>query len=695
LNIHGRVAAIHSDLNQLDEALHDYQAALALAREMQQPRAEAGLLRRLGGTLAALQRFDEASRIYDEAMRVTDKIGSPRDRADLLHLRGEMHLARNDPAAAAAALARAIAAVDSLTSPRDLVHWRTLLAEAQWRNGEREPARAAVAQIVDQTRRRGYRDALRDALHLRASMARQEGALEVADRCLAEAIDVAEMVRAGLAGSGHRVGFQERSALLNVARVGVLFEIGARHDARPGVHEEAFRVAEETKVRTLLDVLAGIHIDPGPEAEPRWRAQEREALHDLRAIQSELARIEADGERDLARIDSLDARHAQASRRLRELREEIAVRSPSYGQLFGFAAPLDVSDVRAHVLTPDQALLEYLVGPDDSYIFLIDTERFQAARLQIGEATLQARVREFRQAILADSTTFEPLARELYRSLLEPVAAGLDAGARLVIVPDGPLFQLPFAALHDGKAFLAERYAIAHAPSASVLDDRLVSKRKHRRPELLAAGNPSTHREALLLSELRGARGWRFGELPYAGEEVRRIGRHFRRKRVLVGAEASEENVKAGMRSSTYLHFATHGLLDSSEPLLSGLVLAQDDDAAEDGFLQTHEILNLGIPADLVVLSGCSTGLGRTVRGEGVLGLTRAFLHAGARRIVISLWDVADRSTVSLMDHFYAGLFEAHAPADHALRTSQRSLLAAGSPPRDWAAFLLVGRVEP
>jgi CHAT domain-containing protein len=196
------------------------------------------------------------------------------------------------------------------------------------------------------------------------------------------------------------------------------------------------------------------------------------------------------------------------------------------------------------------------------------------------------------------------------------------------------------------------------------------------------------------ISAVRAAAGWRFGDLPFAEEEVRHVSSLFRRSRVLTRAAATEEAVKSAIVRSTHVHFATHGLLDPGEPLLNGLALAQDDDPTEDGLLQVREILRLDLDADLVVLSACNTGLGRLAGGEGVLGLTRAFQFAGARALVLSLWEVGDRSSVDLTDGFYASLFDPESPPDVALQRAQLAQLGRGAAPRDWAAYMVVGDVS-
>jgi CHAT domain-containing protein len=193
--------------------------------------------------------------------------------------------------------------------------------------------------------------------------------------------------------------------------------------------------------------------------------------------------------------------------------------------------------------------------------------------------------------------------------------------------------------------------------------------------------------------------------LPFSRAEVEAIARHFGPEaRVFLGREATEERAKSSVPRARYVHFASHGTLDERFPLLSGLALSPDPEGAgsrDNGLLQAWEILDqMRLTADLVTLSACNTGLGKEMGGEGLLGLTRAFLYAGARSVLASSWAVSDRSTARLMDRFY-GHLKAGQSRDVALQSAQRDLLRAGrgrtfstaSPghPFHWAAFQLAG----
>jgi CHAT domain-containing protein len=219
--------------------------------------------------------------------------------------------------------------------------------------------------------------------------------------------------------------------------------------------------------------------------------------------------------------------------------------------------------------------------------------------------------------------------------------------------------------------------------------------------ELLAYGDPdfgaaSGSLPAVVRSVYRSA-GLRLDPLPNTRREVMAIGALFpaANQKVLVGPDATESSVKQeDLTQYRRLHFATHAFMDDHSPARSGVVLALHDPSGEDGVLRMGEILKLKLDADLVVLSACRTGLGTVVRGEGLVGLTRAFQYAGASRVVVSLWEVADAATADLMQSFYAAMGRGRSPAE-ALRSAKAKMLASGAAvyrhPYYWAPFVIAG----
>lgn len=701
------IGEVYRLLGRPDEALREYQAMLPIVRRLDLRSLEIAALRASGHAQASRGELEAARQCLQQAWECVEGTQNAQRRAVALGDLGWIHGLLGEDAAAERFLLRAHALADSNGNQPLLAGLEKDMAELAEKRGGRDAALALFDRSAERARATRWTTLLAEVYLAKARCLRRAGRLEEADSLLVGSLEIVESLRAGQAGEGTRMGFQSESREVYTERASLLRELGARRtaggpaDSSGAPLVEAFRVAEMAQARALLDFLGG---DPPPpdEAVPvALREREETLRHRLASLQTQLSRVASRDHWDAATIDSLGKLHENASRDFQATQEEIAVRYPNSLSRLGTRSPLDLEEIRDRVLAEDEMLIEYLVGKDETLVFLLDRKRFAVAHIAAGADSLARRVEALRRLILADAAA--PVLREaaagLYDLLLGASSLAVPDGVRLLIVPDGPLHYLPFAALHDGTGFLVERHAISCAPSASLLDVQLEQRRRDRRRAtraVLAVGDPASYRGKELLSERRGAMGtgaaWQFGELPFAAEEARRVARRFGERRVLVGSEATEEAVKEALPEAACVHFATHAILNETDPALSGMVLAQDDDPAEDGFLQAHEVLRTRLAADLVSLSACNTGLGTLVRGEGVLGLTRAFLCAGAQAVLISLWEVPDRSTADLMDDFYRGYLEQGLPADAALRTAQRDAIASGASVREWAPFVLVGR---
>ncbi len=304
------------------------------------------------------------------------------------------------------------------------------------------------------------------------------------------------------------------------------------------------------------------------------------------------------------------------------------------------------------------------------------------------------------------------LGEELFALLLGPLAQGLEPGQRLVIAPDGLLYYLPFETLRHRRHYLIEDHEISYAPSASVLKLLQQASEKHQNAaqmELLAFGDPAFGPSATGKSgqpgrsQLGGVMGRLWGNgndrvpvLPRTRAEILAISKLFppEQRSIFLGRQATEEAVKREpLNRYRRIHFATHSLIDERFPARSGVLLTLDANPTEDGFLDAGEIAELKLDCELVVLSACQTGRGQLVSGEGLVGLARAFLYAGARAIAVSLWNVSDLSTEHLMTDFYRHL-AAHENAATALRQAKLKMLRsrqAARHPYYWAPFVLVG----
>jgi CHAT domain-containing protein len=345
----------------------------------------------------------------------------------------------------------------------------------------------------------------------------------------------------------------------------------------------------------------------------------------------------------------------------------------------------------------DAALLTWVITPDGRINFREHSEEGLKERVTGCVAAARAGLSVgSREAVMQSAPPpprqFLPPLAELYRLLVEPLARWLptDEDASLLFVPHDALFLVPFPALFDGSKYLAERYAISVGPSLRLVEttQQLVASRKTYPPGVLVAGDP------LMPALSRGGRAERLPQLEFARREAEQVARELGTTALLDG-EASKAKVIDLLPHRQIVHLATHGLID--EQVAPGEVpgaLALAASGGDDGFLTATEIARLELRAKLVVLSACNTGRGR-LSADGIVGLTRAFMTAGAECVVASLWAVADCSTQELMVDFYKNLRRGLPPA-HALR---RSMLKLKADPRYdnplyWAAFTVTGQTH-
>jgi CHAT domain-containing protein len=313
--------------------------------------------------------------------------------------------------------------------------------------------------------------------------------------------------------------------------------------------------------------------------------------------------------------------------------------------------------------------------------------------LPVNADALREKVNAFHSALAERHPDYLPLGRELYRLLIAPVANQLRNIRTVCIIPDEFLWTLPFQALTTTQGnYLIQEYSLFYAPSLSVLNEMALRRwQKSSKESLIAFGNPVIERNEELKQDLH--------PIPEAETEVLAVAAALRMqtKRVLVGRKADEKTFKDLAPQYATIHLATHGVLDNRDPLNSHLLLTKTDGELEnDGLLQAREIINMRLNANLAVLSACETGYGRISPGEGVIGMSWAFLVAGARSVVVSQWRVNSASTSQLMKTFYQALARENNPNSRnkslALREASLRLVKDRRyrHPFYWAGFVLV-----
>lgn len=434
--------------------------------------------------------------------------------------------------------------------------------------------------------------------------------------------------------------------------------------------EAGFNAAERAKARGLMDLLAAKEM--GYKGSPVLKEEKalRESIAEKEAQLRERQRVAASEAGGPTKHSAGEAekdidRYRGVVLRLKKEEPELAS--------FITAAHFKYQELEAS-LPADLSLVEYYPLEDKMYIWVADRQGVWGTEVQIGRVELKEKVLRFRDAVAArDKAKTASLGGELGKILLGPLS-GKISGKRLCIIPTGFLHLLPFAALNLGEGYLADKYPLSFAPSASVLKYAMDKNRK-KGERLLVFANPDLGNPAY--------------DLPAAAEEARRISSHFKNVTIYSGKDALKERAITESPMYDVIHFASHGEYNEISPLFSSLRLAAEPKG--DGRLEAGEIFSMDIKPYLVTLSACQTGVGTISNGDEVVGMNRAFIYAGSPSVIASLWSVSDVSTAMLMDGFYANLRTMS--KDEALRRSQIALRKTKefAEPFFWAPFYITG----
>lgn len=693
---------VAEERGHLDLAEARYRRALEIyRREAPGGLEEAAVLNNLGVVAYRRGDWDTAESVQRQALAIRERLAPGRlDVATSLENLALVSRRRGRPAEAEGLLRRAVELTDglapgSLQQASQLANLGSVLAE--------EGAVEAATEALD--RGLAIQGRLAPGSWVEVELLSELGRLRRAD----DPAGAAELLWRAVAALDEQLDklggvpeaqtdFRKRFADLHRTLVAVLLE--AR---RP---EAAFTALERFRARSFLATLTERELLFPPTLPPALAARRRVAVGREREVERRLAQLEIGT--DDARIDALLPQLSEARAERHRVAEEARAAAPGRRKVAG-RAPLDLAGVQA-ALDPGTVLLTYSVGPEATWIFALPYGGpLTVRRCDWGADAVEQRVDRFR-GLLREADGGSPigrrrlaasreLGRELYRGLVEPVEEALAGGARILVVPDGALHLLPFAALvrgaGDDASYLVEWRPLHFALSGTAYAElRQRQPTAPRDPVFLAFADPSYGETAAG----DGARS-RLAPLPASRSEVEAVAALFGGgSAVYLGEAASERRVRSLAGGARYLHFAVHGVLDERLPLDSRLALAPPAAplATDDGFLHAWEVLEeLPLAADLVVLSACGSALGEEGAGEGLIGLARSFFLAGARSVLASLWEVRDRTSVELMTRFYRALKDG-TPKDEALAAAQVELLRgtageAAARPASWAAFELFG----
>ena len=638
------IGTIYLRLGKPGEALPYLQRSIALTPQTKT--APTGMqlhlnaLLSLGEAYAGVGRTGKALASLEEGLAMARKMGRAASEAQALDLLGEYWLRRNGLAKARSLFEQGLAIAERIRGPQLILSARRGSARVASRMNNPEEA----------------------WIQLKA------------------ALEEMESVRARIPTPDLRAHFVEQNAPAYEEAIDALSSMGR--------DREALLVAERARARAFLDLLteskANIRKGLTTEQESERLGLEARVSQALRALENE------DSERNRLATEEAEAK-------LVSWHESLRLKNTEYASL-RYPQPYTPEQTQRLARERGLVILEFALGERRSLLWVITGSRIRMIGLP-PRAQIESAVRGFRARLARPSPEdFATISHQLYRMVLAPAAPMLAGVRKILIAPDGILYYLPFEALSPKPGrYLVEDFTIGYAPSVSVFAS-LEPTRTARACDLLAYGDPVySQTEAAEMQNVYRAAGISFSRLPNTKTEVEEIGTLFpaHREKLRLGLSATEASVKAEILGQYRLiHFATHAVIDERAPARSGIVLSLVNTGAEDGILRTSEIFNLNLKADLVTLSACRTGLGKVVRGEGMISLTRAFLYAGSSSVLVSLWEVSDVATPALMTSFYTKLRNGQGVAE-ALREAKITMIHSDRPgrrhPHFWAPFVVSG----
>lgn len=662
-----RLGNISIKMGDHPKAISYFEEALAVNRKTGDKKGEVKTLRNIGTVYRSLGNFSEALRYYEKALGIVRDIGQKFQKRIVLNLMGDLFLKQKNFSMAMEFFNKALAVAEDTGIAA--VNWESLYGLA----------------LVYQAQER-YEQAL---------------------KAYKKSIEVIEGTRSRLQLEEHRSGFLKDKVKVYESLVNLLYVMHQKNPSGSFIREALYTV-EKAKARAFFDSLQEARIDLKMELSAEIKEKEYKINRKISRLQTDLLKPDLNEKKRNEILFQLEKIEEKYQNLILTIKKE----NPGYAGLV-YPEPYRIKDIQEQLLTEDLAVVEYFLGEEYSFVFLIT--RTELEILKIPSATvLNESVYAYLKLLSSKSQkTFRGVAasRHLYDRLVSPFRGNMKGIRDLIVIPDGNLHYLPFETLavkneeKEAKVqYLIENFRISYAPSASSLIDLLSRKGARKAPkDFLAFADPvytigkaseSVADAERNLREFYMEKGFRFTALKYSREEVKRIGKRIPEpfRDLYIGDRAREEVVKRlPLGDYNVVHFATHGWIDEDVIGRSGLVLTLDDDPAEDGFFQVREIYGIRMHADLVVLSACQTGKGKLEKGEGVSGLSRAFLFAGADSVVVSLWNIDDRSTAIFMDHFYNYLIRGEGKAQ-ALRLAKLDMLDSKyNRPYFWAAFVLIG----
>jgi CHAT domain-containing protein len=696
-------------------ALVNYQRALAIRlqlRESYDRNDVANLYSEIGSVYKEMNHNEQAIGYFNRSLQLHNNLPEPNrsQRAATLKGLGDVYTKQREFATGLHYYQQAIitlvpefsdTSIQSNPTPHDVTRGKDLVKVLG--------AKAVAFELC-------YSSRSRDISNLQASLA----SYECADR-------VVGRLRKRLTAEGSKLFLEEESHSLyqNAIRVSMkLFNATQRTRYK----EAAFHFAENSRANILLDGLVDADAKQFGGIADSIIEMERSLRIDLTYYETKLQKeIDKKEKGDISKIIDLQNKCFALKNNIQEL---LTLLDKTYPRYYEMKYKIDSPTIGKlqHAIDDKTCLLEYSLDEHATYVFVITNTAFDAVAIP-NSIGLQQIASTFHKSIIKiEREDFVRSSAALYDALLRPLEKRMSGKSRLIIIPDGLLHYLPFEALisdfppqknvavdFSALNYVVRSHEISYAYSAGFYLNRLRQKSGKAKREKSFAGFAPVFRESdgngvflaknasrleIDSSEFRSISldGKKFNELKFSGEEVSAIAEQFQKQgkpsASFLHGNATEENFKTRVGKYSYVHIATHGYINEGHPQLSMLLFSQPRDSTtkEDGVLYGGETYNLDLDVDLLVLSSCESGIGKLIKGEGIMAMTRGFFYSGATNIIFSLWKVYDRQTSDLMREFYRNVL-AGETLSSSLRQAKLKMIAdrTSAFPSKWSGFILVG----
>jgi CHAT domain-containing protein/Tfp pilus assembly protein PilF len=723
------IGNVYSDLGEKQKALEYYSQSLPLLRATGDRGGEATTLDNIGRVYSDLGEKQKALEYYSQSLPLFLAVRDRGGEAVTLNNIGLVYSELGEKQKALEYYSQSLPLFLAVRDRRGEAATLTNIGNVYSQLGEQQKALEYYSQSLPLSRATGNRSGEAVTLTNVAAVKRDRGNLTEALNDIEASLKIIENLRTKIASPELRSSYFATVQNYYEFYIDLLMQL---HKTNPksGYDTKALEASERSRARSLLELLQETNANIREGISPDLLQQEKSLQQQLDATEKRRIELVSSPNRNPDLVEATDKKSLELLQQYQQNQTQIRSTSPRYAALTQ-PQPLTLAQIQKQVLDENTILLQYSLDENRSYLWVVTATGITSYELP-KRADIETAARKFRDAVTDGRfrdipTRVAEASTALSQLILQPAAASLGQ-KRLLIVPDGVLHYTPFAALsltqgsgQNASNFLIARHEIIILPSASTLgilrqnygdrkqpsrtlailadpvfspdDERIKGKLTQETKEKLESNNLGLNR-SLRASNL----GWPPNRLPFSRQE----------SQIILSLAPSASNtekidflatrttaIDGSLANYQIVHFATHGIANSKNPELSGILMSMVDDKGNpvNGFLRLTDIFNLKLSANLVVLSACQSGMGQNVKGEGMVGLTRGFMYAGAQRVAVSLWNVDDEGTSVLMQKFYRKMLQEKLAPAAALRAAQMEMMQdqEWQSPYYWAAFTLQG----